>query len=257
MSIHLTYTDILLHLHLVHEVHIWDFTPLNDIHNSGYLSSILRNSTYSGYKIFHRPPTDNNPDGLLDKGYLYQSYYAHYGTNLRYHKDDIIIKADDDIVYLDIHKFELFISNISYSKMHFPNIVNNDVNFVIQAKRNVHPSFIKLLEAYEIIGNDLEKKLNTFMVNKKDIRLLNRFPPPLTALHSGTWRGGIYANGIAAKILHDAFLENPLKFSQSCCIDLNHSRFVEVSRRISINMFAVRSSMFREIFSMFLTPRYC
>ena len=255
MSIHFIYTDILLQLQLVHEVHVWDFTPIADDYNSNYLNKFLQNSTLHGYKLFRRPSFDNNPNGLLNNGYLYQSYYSHYATNLRYSIEDIIIKADDDIVYLDIPHFNTFISNISISNIYFPNILNNDVNFIIQAKRNIHPSFVMLLEAYEIIGIDLEKKINQYMMNKKDIRYLNRFPPPVTALHPGTWRGGIYANGIAAKILHDVFLENPLLFSKKSY--LNHTRFVEVARRISINMFALRVSMFREVFSLFLTPKFC
>ena len=75
----------------------------------------------------------------MNEGYLFQSFYKHYCTNKRYRPDDIIIKADDDIVFIDISRFDSVVNNISHKHLYFPNIVNNDVGLVIQGNRNAHP----------------------------------------------------------------------------------------------------------------------
>ena len=48
------------------------------------------------------------------------------------------MKADDDIVYIHMSSFQAFVErvwNLNGSNVHFPNIINNDVGFVVQYDR--------------------------------------------------------------------------------------------------------------------------
>ena len=257
MNIHLTYTDMLLDANLVHEVHIWDFAPFLQSYE---LADFIRLTPRDGYRLFRRPPKDNNIKSPLNQGYRYQSYYDHYSNNQRYQSNDIIIKADDDIVYLDILSFEKFINNITFTSIHFPNIVNNDVTFVIQAKRGVHPLLHRFLIAYESTGVDLSERMYRFMCAKKDVTDYTALKIcPLTALYckevvNGTWWGSTYESGIMASGIHNIFLQDPYTYAMK---SRNGVRYVRVGRRISLNMFGLRISLFREAFSQFLTHTHC
>ena len=258
MPIHLAYTDLLLDAHLVTEVHIWDFTT--DLNDTEYLSTFVRNSPRGGYHLFKRPYNENDRGSLTSEGYLFHSFYRHYLTNKRYRADDIIIKADDDIVFIDISRFDSFVNNISNKHLYFPNIVNNDVGLVIQANRNAHPSLEFILRAYQAQGSNLTSLMSkTIAVGRKGHKSMIC---PLTAIycddlrwHIDAWRQALFQDGIAAKLIHDAFLEDPLRFIEKS--QLRGERYVEVRRRISINLIAGRASYIRTAFGKFLKDSCC
>ena len=92
-----------------------------------FLSAFARNSPLEGYRFFQRPLTDNNKFAkIVTGGYLWGSFYLHYQTNPRYRESDIFIKADDDIVFLDLRHFSEFVHGVTKKHVHFPNILNND-----------------------------------------------------------------------------------------------------------------------------------
>ena len=256
MPIHFAYTDLLLDAHLVTEVHIWDFT--SNAQDAEYLYTFVRESTRDGYRLFKRPSTDNSPDAGINSGYLFQSFYSHYASNKRYHSDDIIIKADDDLVFIDISNFDLFLNNISNKHLHFPDVVNNDVGFVIQGNRNAHLSSNIILEAYTGLGRNFDVHMKTFIATERTGSLK---VCPLSAIfcndtvwRENDWRLGLYSDGIIARMIHEAFLENPFQFIMKCLS--SGERFVDLNRRISINMFATKISYFRIVFNMFLKSNY-
>ena len=58
IKIQLLYTDMMLMLGLITEVHIWDFTNGNAL-DSEYISSFIRDTPLSGYKLFLKPSRHN------------------------------------------------------------------------------------------------------------------------------------------------------------------------------------------------------
>ena len=125
MRVHLKFTDALLRQALVNEVHLWDFC--NVIEDSEFLAAFSRNSALDGYHLFRRPMSDNNKFAKsVNTGYLWGSFYSHYQSNPRYRDSYIFIKADDDIVFLDLRHFAQFLRGVTKEHVHFPNIVNND-----------------------------------------------------------------------------------------------------------------------------------
>jgi len=75
---------------------------------------------------------DSGADQNISYKYLWYSFYEHYLINKRYQPQDIFIKADDDIVFVDISSFQLFLNEIINStgpNIHFLNIINNDAGF--------------------------------------------------------------------------------------------------------------------------------
>ena len=265
MDTHFRYTDLLLKLNLVTEVHIWDFVDNSSSSDSHYIADYIRDSNLSGYQLFRRPIRDQSATANLEEGYLFQSYYYHYSTNRRYHSNDIIIKADDDILFIDLASFQLFIQNISHDSFHFPNILNNDATFPIHARRNVHPRIVKFHESYDHTGIDLYDRMTSYMDPTRNITAIAAMKPcPITAVycsHEGdgfaVWHGSLIYNGLFARRMHKIFFENPLQFIDKSAQKNEQPRFEYAGQRIPLNMFAVRASLFRKAFSQYLTPENC
>ena len=276
METQFKYTDMLLRMQLVSEVHVWDFVVHDNDPNAQYLSDYIRDSPLMGYRLFRRPMGDDNRGGGLDSGYLFRSYYAHYSQNQRYDPEDIVIKADDDILFVDVTAFQSFINNIQDDVFYIPNIINNDVTFAIHAKRKVHPHIIEAYQSYVYSGVDYYQHISDFFINinididnsdvqsPRVVEALKRDLPkmrtcPLSSVycykHNFTWFGGLFTQGIIASRLHDIFLEDPLRYITQCKAE--GQRYVEVGQRFSVNMFAGKVELFRKAFQTFLTPDYC
>lgn len=224
MKIHLRYADMLLKEHLIDEVHIWDIC-LDDMINREFLYRFVNASNDARYIIFPNPPEMHSRDVSIDgrgKGYLWESYYTHYSTHARYEEDDILIKADDDIVFLDVEGFATFLGNISTSNLYFPNIVNNDVGLYLQATRQAHPHMVKIVQEYEATGIDFEKKLSTYLYDDPvlaDRQCFNYICPvssPGCNVTTPNWGGGIFTRGDYADAIHEGFLANPIRFINAC-----------------------------------------
>lgn len=267
MNVTLKYLDVLLQERLIDEVHIWDFVSTDEqdkCSDSLFLENYVRNTEVSGYILFKRSRFDfKRMVYNLNHGYLWGSFYSHYQTNRRYKNDDIFIKGDDDIVFIDVahfHKFTEAIASRTYNQsIHFPNIINNDVGFAIQAKRIDSPVLKSYYEHYERIGINFDEGMNTFYKTPHDgwhhpswdhLDYYEVFP--LTG-----WDAGTFSNGEFAADIHNLFLQNPLHFiTRSRGLHMNATRFVEASRRISVNMFGTTFQNARDVMYNFLT-NYC
>jgi len=253
MKIHFQYTDIMLKLGLVTEVHIWDFTNGNTA-DCDYLTSYIRDTILPGYRLYEKPSsqTEMFVNKKNHNEYLWYSFHAHYLKNKRYRPQDILIKADDDIVYIHMSSFQAFldeVGNSSDNNLHFPNIINNDVGFVVQFDRIKH-------EAPE-----LEKWMNYYTVNPHQIdfkQLFNYFytesdalsAPPITSK-----RDCVYFKGEFSVDMHRVFLRNPSLYLHQ----LHKSklpRLVPFNQRISINMYAAKFDVIRLVYKLFL-EEYC
>lgn len=195
LSILKKYLDKLLEKQLIKEVHLWIYTT--DINDINYMTTISNNN--NKYKIF-RPKNPN-------KKWV---YYYNYYYNMHRNENDVIIKSDDDILYIDINKFEDFIKNMNPNCINFPNIVNNDVCAYYQQQCNIHSLF-----TYDI-GNKINE------VGNKN---------PLSE-----W----YTDFNKACEIHKIFLDNPNIFS------VNNEFYY--SNRISINFFAITGNAIKEYF---------
>jgi hypothetical protein len=257
LKIHLEYCNILLELKYITEVHIWDFT-INQDEDKEFINTFIRDTTLHGYRLFERSKNHTiNNNAMNSNEYLWTSFYHHYGNNDKYYADDILIKADDDIVFIDISQFPVFIKQIMIYKdedknddkyLHFPNIINNDVGFVIQAARIMYDKILlKWMNYYQDKYHiDFNVLFNSFYTNIHYIE-------PITTLDDG-----IYMKPEFAEDVHNLFLRNPLNFIQSMHYNYtNLSKIIQFKRRISINMYAAKFKNIRKIYNLFLNHHCC
>jgi len=130
LSILTIYLDILLERGLVDEIHVWDF-----IRNESDRSYVQTMCEKKGYRLMipHYP---------VKTEHKWQPYYKYYLECSTITDNDIIIKCDDDIVYIDVDKFEYFTKQVQGDSIFFPNIYNNDVGAYWQNEYGAH-DFIK------------------------------------------------------------------------------------------------------------------
>jgi len=152
------YLDKLIDLGKIQEVHLWDFTRKES--DSNYIRNL--ESAKEKYKVMH----------VENKG-AWTEYYNHY-KDPKY-SDSIIIKSDDDIMFIDIDKFSDFIEARKKSDcwVMFPSIVNNGVTSFHQQQDGLIPESVYKLEYHTYYGTvvtdgDVGKKLHEYFVNNKD-----------------------------------------------------------------------------------------
>jgi len=259
MNIHLKYAEILLRKKLVHSVHIWNFceTKEDEKFLLEYLERDKDNKDLS-FELFEIPPKyanlKDNPK-IRASGVLWEAYYEHYSTFAEYNDEDILIKADDDIVFVDVDKFGDFLAIIQTAHVYFPNIVNNDAGLYVQGDRKAHQQVTEVLEEYEKQGIDFAYKFNHYYVDdiqKAYDRPINTYFP----LSSEIWNGSLLMRGDLADKLHEGFLENPQQFIAACA-NASYPRMVSVKQRISFNMFAGKMAMIKKLFGTFLEYQCC
>jgi hypothetical protein len=221
---------------LIQEVHLWDFT--RDHVDKKYLK-ILEKS-HARYKLFG---FHNSSELLTEENRLsrWLSYYEHYSapssssSSSPLSDDDILIKCDDDIVYLSLASFQQYLSLIrssssspgppSQCNLFFPNIVNNDVCAYIQTNYSVHD----LLPHHDINPE----------------YLVYAYPDPLTGY---TQHVSWFLNSEKALDIHHDFLSNPDKYhSMPSSPDL-----IPWNSRISINFFGATGRNIRHSYRLLL-----
>lgn len=124
MEILLMYTDRLNAMGLLDEMHIWDFSK--DEGDGKWLSDGFQRQSTEGPEEGRRHPYARL-FSVQNKG-SWLEYYGHY-TRDRY-PEHIIIKSDDDIVFVDVESFERFIKKRTDDQetlLMFPSIVNNGI----------------------------------------------------------------------------------------------------------------------------------
>ena len=196
------YLDKLLERNIITEVHLWDYA--RDPADSIYIQDLSKNPKY----IYIKPT----------KKYLNWNEYYEYYSNAEYNKDDILIKCDDDIVFLDVDQIPRYLNEIKQGGIYYPNIVNNDVCAYIQYKYSIH-NLISEQDIYEDYGIDYA---------------------PLTG-----WSNGWYTRFDRAEAIHQEFLANPGVFR------INAQTF-PWKGRISINMFGSRFASIKEYYALFM-----
>jgi hypothetical protein len=179
-------------------VHLWDYCRTEA--DRRYINSVA--NLKARYKIFV-------PLGSV----VYIDAYKSIASSDIYRDDDILIKADDDIVYIDIKKFDYYIGRIRDNGLYYPNVVNNDVMALVQHYHKVHSHIFSESE----------------VVNWQS-------PEPLS-----NW----YAKSVKAIGIHALFTEYPKKFT----IELDHE--IPWRGRISINMFGAKYSVLKTYLKIF------
>lgn len=104
------------------EVHIWDYT--RDESDTVWLEANTK------YQIM--TPQDKS---------TWKDYYMYYTAD-KYQPDDIIIKCDDDIVFIDTDQFDTFIENRRKDTkclLAFAGIINNRTCGMIQTEQQIIP----------------------------------------------------------------------------------------------------------------------
>jgi UDP-galactopyranose mutase len=142
VSILKKYLDQLLDSELVYQVHLWNYTR-NDVDND-YIRSLAEND--EKYILFDRDFIRKNEKKVWD------AYYGYY-TKTPFSDETIIIKCDDDIVYIDVNNFSRYISEIKGDHLYYPNIVNNDVCAHIQSINKVHNFLPNVDRRRQALGN--------------------------------------------------------------------------------------------------------
>jgi hypothetical protein len=148
----------------------------------------------------------------------WKNYYNYY--NDRQFENDIIIKCDDDIVFIDLYKLPKFIDftkNNNYDLV-FANIINNGVSAYFQQNK------------YNLIPKEL----------------MNLEYP-----HGGL-NGSLWKSGKKAEILHTYFLENYKKFLD---YDYNNE-IIPINTRFSINFFAYKGKNWHKIKDSYVDDEY-
>lgn len=202
------YLDELLKRNLIDEVHLWNYARNDEDYN--YIVQLSNQN--SKYKLF----TPNKND-INKKNGQWNQYYAYY-INSEYGNNDILIKCDDDIVFIDIDNFSRYINTVKDDTLCFPNIINNDVGAYIQTLHGVH----NLLPEQTI-----QPHFKQFACDA-----------PLTG-----WQGWFTKNHLA-DLIHTDFLNNPSRYS----LEIPDIKW---NSRISINMFAGNFKTIKKYFKLF------
>lgn len=194
---------------------------LNVFKNDEILISQRIKKNFEIKKIFFK--TGNKSVGNLtynttkNKGFYFmdtcektwKNYYEHY--NDKEYENDIIVKCDDDIVFIDLDKLPQFLDFVKNSEydLIFANTINNGVSaYYQQNKYNLIPKELMNLE-----------------------------------LPMGGYFGSLWENGKKAETLHNYFIENYKKF-------LNYDykkEIIQIDTRFSINFFGYRGKNWNRI----------
>jgi hypothetical protein len=188
LEILLKYTEYLHNSGDIDEVHLWDFT--RDENDTEWLrtSPLVTSASYISVKHVN------------DKS-SWSEYYNHYTQEA--YPDHVIIKCDDDIVFIDVKAFPEFIKRTVQDDNHlvrFASIVNNDVCADSQQKWGLIP------------------------------KSFGEFP------HVSLWH-----DAALTQKLHEYFLDNTMSWLETSH-NLQHATVtIPLGKRISINFFAVCS----------------
>ena len=148
----------------------------------------------------------------------WKNYYNYY--NDKQFENDIIIKCDDDIVFIDLYKLPKFIDFIKTNDydLVFANTINNGVSaYFQQNKYNLIPKELMILE----------------------------YP------HGGLC-GSLWESGKKAEILHTYFIENYENF-------LNYeynNESIQIYTRFSINFFGYKGKNWHKIKDCYVDDEY-
>ena len=181
---------------------------------------------YIYFKTGHTSVGLLNYNATQNKGFYFmdtcekswQNYYNFY--NDKQFENDIIIKCDDDIVFIDLYKLPKFIDFIKNNEydLVFANTINNGVSaYFQQNKYNLIPKTLMNLEY------------------------------PTDGLCGSLW-----ASGKKAENLHNYFIQNYKKF-----IDYEYNNeIIPINTRFSINFFGYKGKNWNKIKDAYTDDEY-
>ena len=142
MEILLKYIDILLQRKYIDEFHIWNFTRNNE--DNEYIKSLR-----TKYKVFEVA------DKIVCGSSACKSYYEHYFNILN--DDDIIVKIDDDILYIDVDTFPDYINERRTNDclVLSANVINNSSCAYYQQQNGLLPTSLHTFTYYPKGGGKL------------------------------------------------------------------------------------------------------
>lgn len=203
---------------------------LNIIKNNELIISqkILKNFEIMNvfFKTGHNSVGDLIYNTTQNKGFYFmdtcekswRNYYNYY-VDKKY-ENDVIIKCDDDIVFIDLFKLPKFIDFVKNNEcdLVFANTINNGVSaYFQQNKYNLIPKELMDLE-YPEYG----------------------------------WYGSLWGSGVKAELLHMYFIENYKKF-----IDYEYNNEnIQIETRYSINFFGYKGKNWHKITNCFVDDEY-
>ncbi len=185
---------------LVDEWHIWDFCRKDA--DRQWIKTLPEQC--SGFKIFLRNENVSNDMRLAS----WKPYYSHYNLK-NFDENTLIVKIDDDIVYVDLENLSKFIDYRIADQDSFivsANVINNGVCAGLQTIHGILP---------------------------KDL-----YPPngiPFQSLCGVLWE-----NGLLAEKVHEYFINNMEKFKK-----LNFVYRQPIGERISINCISILGKDFK------------
>lgn len=139
----------------------------------------------------------------------WSEYYQYY--NKEEYNNDVIVKCDDDIVFLDITKFQSYINFVQSTQndLVFANIINNGVAAYYQQSK------------YELIPRAMD---------------VYEYP-------EDGFCGTLWSSGKKAERIHDYFLRNIQLF-----LTYEYKQdYIPITTRFSINLFAIKGSNWHKI----------
>jgi hypothetical protein len=152
------YINQLVKQKLVTEVHMWDYTR-NDQDASflreacGHFTILVPNSKES-----------------------YADYYSYYKSWRYPDPDTVLIKCDDDIVYIDVSRFQDFIDARRENKdalLFSPSVINNPVCSIIQIKMGILREFIPEKDCDMTV--ECAEKFHTYFLEKRELLMKDSF----------------------------------------------------------------------------------
>jgi len=196
LAILMKYLRQALSLGIIHEVHLWNYTRNNA--DDAYVKELADEESH----IYCMPVLNKKTWG---------EYYANYNDSK--YEDDIIIKCDDDIVFIDLVKLPAFIQYVRENEditITTANIINNGViAHYQQNKHNLVPKELIYLEY------------------------------PREGLCGSLWE-----SGHKATMLHRHFMAN---YSNFLNYDYSNDPTIRIYGRFSINFFGIRGAAWHNI----------
>ncbi len=182
------------------------------IQQSFFIEKVFLKTAHQSEGIFLYPTTKNNGYFLMDVSNKknWCEYYQHYHHS-NYH-NDVIIKSDDDIIFLDLNKIDSFTNRILHTDFDilFANIINNGIASYYQ-------------------------------------QVLNLIPPSIMELEYPNENfGTLWNSGKKAENLHTFFIKNIDSFLQFNSLYKNKD-IIQIYNRFSINFFIIKGSNWYKI----------
>jgi len=235
LKIQVRYLKRLLDLGIINTVHMWDFC--RDHHDSRYLQVISRKDhRFQVMKLVDKAGKVIKARRKEDWSHiLFPKYYQYYAEHLG--SNDILIKADDDIVYIEnLGELLTWFKGTVNVTMAIPQIINNDFIAYRQLKEHLLPRspqgsiYAKPSDVWRHDVLSILNKLNRMKLSPHDE---DHKKEPLT-----NW----YRCSSCARFAHDAFLSDRSRFES------NNIYLWSSPTRFSINFVVLKGSSVIEYF---------